>query len=121
MSPLLLVTLCVSALYGWVAWRLQRVPSAVSVRVLLPVALLAHGVRPNHSKDRVRMAQYISMYPADEDNEEEREARIRMWRELEPPQRDAFPGDPREWEKKHATTARLSPLGEKLLGLRSWH
>jgi ABC-type uncharacterized transport system permease subunit len=44
MSPLLLVTLCVSALYGWVAWRLQRTPSDVSVRVLLPVALLAHGV-----------------------------------------------------------------------------
>lgn len=44
MSPLLLVTLCVSALYGWVAWRLQRMPTAVSVRVLLPVALLAHGV-----------------------------------------------------------------------------
>jgi ABC-type uncharacterized transport system permease subunit len=43
MSLLLLVTLCVSALYGWVAWRLQRTPSAVSVRVLLPLALLAHG------------------------------------------------------------------------------
>jgi hypothetical protein len=83
--------------------------------------LLAHGVRPNHSKDRVRMAQYISMFPADEDDAPEREARIHMWRELEPPKRDAFPGDPREWEKKHATTAKLSPLGEKLLGLRSWH
>jgi ABC-type uncharacterized transport system permease subunit len=43
MSPLLLVTLCVSALYGWVAWRLQRTPPAASVRVLLPLALLAHG------------------------------------------------------------------------------
>ncbi len=43
MSPLLLVTLCVSALYGWVAWRLQRTPPATSVRVLLPLALLAHG------------------------------------------------------------------------------
>lgn len=43
MSPLLLVTLCVSALYGWVAWRLQRTPPAVSVRFLLPLALLAHG------------------------------------------------------------------------------
>jgi hypothetical protein len=83
--------------------------------------LLAHGVRPNHSKDRVRMAQYISMFPADEDNVAEREARIRMWRELEAPKRDAFPGDPREWEKKNARTAKLSPLGEKLLGLRSWH
>ena len=27
--------------------------------------LLAHGVRPNHSDNRVRMAQYISMYPAE--------------------------------------------------------
>ncbi len=43
MSALLLVTLCVSGLYGWVAWRLQRTPPAVSVRFLLPLALLAHG------------------------------------------------------------------------------
>ena len=28
-------------------------------------SLLAHGVRPNHSGNRVRMAQYISMQPAD--------------------------------------------------------
>ena len=48
-------------------------------------SLLAHGVRPNHSKDRVRMAQYISMYPANEDDEAERAHRIRMWRELEAP------------------------------------
>jgi len=43
MSPLLLVTLCVSALYGWAAWRLQRTPPAASVRFMLPLALLAHG------------------------------------------------------------------------------
>jgi len=49
MSPLLLVTLCVSALYGWVAWRLQRTPRAVSVRRLLPLALLAHGALIYHS------------------------------------------------------------------------
>jgi hypothetical protein len=82
--------------------------------------LLAHGVRPNHSDNRVRMAQYISMFPAEEDNEIEKAARIDMWKNLEHPRRDAFPGDPREWEKKHATTARLTPLGEKLLGSRSW-
>ncbi len=64
--------------------------------------LLAHGVRPNHSKDRVRMAQYISMFPADEDDLVERTERIRLWRDLEAPKRDAFPGDPREWEKKNA-------------------
>ena len=49
MSPLLLVTLCVSALYGWVAWRLQRTPPAASVRALLPLALLSHGALIFHS------------------------------------------------------------------------
>ena len=45
---------------------------------------------------------------------------MRLWRELDHPKRDAFPGDPREWEKKHAQTAKLTPLGEKLLGLTRW-
>ncbi len=81
-------------------------------------ALLAHGVRPNRSKDRVRMAQYISMKPADQDDEALRQERIRLWRELDHPK--GFPGDPRGWEKEHATTAKLTPLGEKLLGLRRW-
>ncbi|KQS96567.1 MULTISPECIES: phytanoyl-CoA dioxygenase family protein [unclassified Rhizobium] len=83
-------------------------------------SLLAHGVRPNHSDTRVRMAQYISMHPAEEHNEAERQERIRLWRELDHPRRDAFPGDPRDWEKHNATTAKLSDLGEKLLGLKSW-
>lgn len=83
-------------------------------------SLLAHGVRPNHSGDRVRMAQYISMHPAEEANSAERDERIRLWRERDHPQRDAFPGDPREWEKSNAQTAQLSALGERLLGLKSW-
>jgi hypothetical protein len=83
-------------------------------------SLLAHGVRPNHSGDRVRMAQYISMHPAEESNETERQERVRLWRERDHPRRDAFPGDPREWEKQNAKTAVLSDLGEKLLGLKSW-
>ena len=83
-------------------------------------SLLAHGVRPNHSDDRVRMAQYVAMHPAEWENAAEREERIRLWRDLDHPRRDAFPGDPRDWEKRNATTAALSPLGEKLLGLRRW-
>jgi hypothetical protein len=83
-------------------------------------SLLAHGVRPNHSEDRVRMAQYISMHPAEEANVAERTERIRLWRERDHPHRDAFPGDPREWEKRNADVATLSPLGEKLLGLKNW-
>ncbi len=84
-------------------------------------SLLAHGVRPNHSKDRVRMAQYISMYPANDEDEAERRERIRLWKERDHPRRDAFPGDPREWERLNAETARLTELGERLLGLKPWH
>lgn len=83
-------------------------------------SLLAHGIRPNVSSDRVRMAQYISMYPAEENNIDEREARVRSWREREAPTRAAFPGDPRDWERTRYKTAALTPLGEKLLGARSW-
>ena len=71
--------------------------------------LLAHGVRPNHSDNRVRMAQYISMYPAER-------GQCRRARRAHPaaganstiPKRDAFPGDPRDWEKKNATNAKLT-------------
>jgi ectoine hydroxylase-related dioxygenase (phytanoyl-CoA dioxygenase family) len=82
--------------------------------------LLAHGVRPNHSGNRPRMAQYISMHPAEADNEVEREERVRLWREQDHPKRDAFPGDPREWEKNNAEVAKLTDLGQKLLGLAPW-
>ena len=84
-------------------------------------SLLAHGVAPNTSENQVRMAQYISMLPADEHNLVEREARIRSWRERTPPEIPGFPGDPREWELKRHNTARLTPLGKKLLGLESWN
>jgi len=83
-------------------------------------SLLAHGVRPNHSDNRVRMAQYISMHPAEFENEVERRERVRLWRDLDHPHRDAFPGDPREWEKNNAPTAKLTELGEKLLGTKRW-
>ena len=83
-------------------------------------SLLAHGVRPNQSDGRVRMAQYISMYPAECDNTSERAERVRLWRELDSPKRAAFPGDPRRWEHQHAQTASLTPLGERLLGVTRW-
>jgi ectoine hydroxylase-related dioxygenase (phytanoyl-CoA dioxygenase family) len=81
--------------------------------------LLAHGIRPNRSKDRVRMAQYLAMYPAAEGNEELRQERLRLWREREAPRGLAFPGDPRGVEKSYPR-AELNELGERLLGLRSW-
>lgn len=83
-------------------------------------SLLAHGIRPNRSENRVRMAQYIAMKPAEEGDEEEREFRINCWQNFQSPGGKAFPGDPRGWEKKNAQVAKLTPLGEKLLGLASW-
>ena len=88
--------------------------------MLLFNSLLAHGVRPNTSDARVRMAQYISMFPADFDNEAVRQERIRLWREQATPIGDAFPGDPRDFEKNNYLPAALNELGRRLLGLNPW-
>ncbi|ELU8564373.1 phytanoyl-CoA dioxygenase family protein [Vibrio parahaemolyticus] len=82
-------------------------------------SLLPHGIRPNQS-DTVRMAQYISMVPAEEDNQLIRDWRIRSWQDRLPPEGYAFPGDPRNWEQVKYPRAELTPLGKKLLGLESW-
>lgn len=79
-----------------------------------------HGIRPNQSGNKVRLAQYISMMPAEEDNEVLRQWRINSWKERNPPEGYAFPGDPRNWEKTRYPVAELSPLGKKLLGLEKW-
>jgi len=79
-----------------------------------------HGIRPNKSEDKIRIAQYISMMPAEEANEELRQWRINSWKNRIAPEGYAFPGDPRNWEQEKYETAKLSPLGEKLLGLKPW-
>lgn len=79
-----------------------------------------HGIRPNNSKDKVRIAQYISMMPAEEDNEALREWRITSWKDRVAPEGYAFPGDPRNWEQTKYGTAELSDLGKKILGLDKW-
>ncbi len=83
-------------------------------------SLLAHGIRPNLTKDKVRIAQYISMMPAQEEDEELRQWRIRSWRDRVAPEGYAFPGDPRKWEQTRYQTAELTELGKKLLGLEKW-
>ncbi|RAK02276.1 ectoine hydroxylase-related dioxygenase (phytanoyl-CoA dioxygenase family) [Larkinella arboricola] len=79
-----------------------------------------HGIRPNLSGNKVRIAQYISMMPAQEDNEALRQWRISSWRDRKAPEGYAFPGDPRGWEQTRYQTAELSDLGKKLLGLERW-
>lgn len=87
--------------------------------------LLAHGNGHNVS-NRPRFAQYITMYEAEPQSDEEdgwggrREERIRQWRERRSPNARWAPGDPRHWERIHCQTAELTPLGRKLLGLASW-
>lgn len=83
-------------------------------------SLQPHGIRPNRSGDKVRIAQYISMMPAQEDDQALREWRIHSWKNRVAPEGYAFPGDPRNWEQTRYKTAELSELGEKLLGLREW-
>jgi len=81
---------------------------------------LCHGIRQNVSKNKVRMAQYISMMPAQENNEALKDWRIRSWKERLAPEGYSLHGDPREWEKTKYQRAVLNPLGEKLLGLTRW-
>jgi ectoine hydroxylase-related dioxygenase (phytanoyl-CoA dioxygenase family) len=83
-------------------------------------SLEPHGIRPNTSGSKVRIAQYIAMMPAQEENEQLRQWRIASWRDRIAPEGYAFPGDPRRWEQTKYDTAELSPLGKKLLGLEKW-
>jgi ectoine hydroxylase-related dioxygenase (phytanoyl-CoA dioxygenase family) len=83
-------------------------------------SLLPHGIRPNLSGDKVRIAQYISMMPAEEENEPLRQWRIRSWQDRIAPEGYAFPGDPRNWEQTKYDRATLTDLGKKLLGLEPW-
>jgi hypothetical protein len=82
-------------------------------------SLQPHGIRPNRSGSKVRIAQYISMMPAQEDNEELRQWRINSWQSRNPMEGYAFPGDPLQREKQNPVAV-LSPLGERLLGLTRW-
>ena len=81
---------------------------------------LPHGIRPNNSKDKVRIAQYISMMPAQEDDIDLVNWRINSWKNRIAPEGYAFPGDPRNWEQEKYQTANLSKLGKKILGLEKW-
>jgi hypothetical protein len=79
-----------------------------------------HGIRPNRSGDKIRIAQYISMMPAQEENETLRQWRIKSWLERIAPEGYAFPGDPRKLEQTKYSKAELTDLGERLLGLKNW-
>ena len=83
---------------------------------------LAHGVAPNTSASGVRAAQYVSMMPALESHRELRRSRVESWRTLSTPEwNKTLVGDATRHESLRYGPATLTDLGEKLLGLRSWH
>lgn len=82
-------------------------------------SLLPHGIRANWSKDKVRIAQYLSMMPAEPENDSLRQWRINSWQSREALKGYAFPGDPLQREKQYPV-AELTELGKKLLGLEVW-
>ncbi|MBV9864181.1 MAG: phytanoyl-CoA dioxygenase family protein [Abitibacteriaceae bacterium] len=86
--------------------------------LIIWINTLAHGNGLNVSS-RPRLAQYINMYPAPDD-EAMRQARIERWRERKAPQTHWAHGDPRRLEELSGKTAELTPLGRKLLGLDLW-
>ncbi|WP_283150343.1 phytanoyl-CoA dioxygenase family protein [Silvimonas soli] len=102
-----------------VPWSPRFIPMQAG-DLLIFNSLLAHGIRPNTSSNKVRLAQYISFTPADETNTELRNWRVGSWYRREPARGYAFPGDPRNWEQTRYPRATLSSLGEKILGLRHW-
>ena len=84
--------------------------------------MLAHGVAPNTSDNGVRAVQYLSMMPALESHHALTKSRVESWRHLATPDWNrTLVGDAIRPESERYGTAELNPLGERLLGLTSWH
>lgn len=78
---------------------------------------LLHGNGRNKT-DKPRLAQYISMFPAEGQSEEHRQSRVASWQNRTAP--GTFPVDKRHWEETRQPTAELTDLGKKLLGVELW-
>jgi ectoine hydroxylase-related dioxygenase (phytanoyl-CoA dioxygenase family) len=97
-------------------------PTKVTLKagdLLIFNVLQAHGLRPNVSNEAC-ISQYISMFPAQPQNESLTQWRETQWRDRVIPEGIAFPGDPRNLEQTKFKQAELTTLGEKLLGIKAW-
>ena len=99
--------------------KVEAIPAEAGDFVIWNTRLL-HGNGRNLS-DQPRLAQYITMYPERYADEKERQSRVTRWRERKNPDAVWAPGDPRGWEQEFGTTAELTELGKKLLGLEPWN
>jgi ectoine hydroxylase-related dioxygenase (phytanoyl-CoA dioxygenase family) len=83
---------------------------------------LAHGVKENTSKNKIRSVFYLSMMPAIPENLELASSRIDSWKNLTTPcWNGTLIGDQKKHEKLRYGPAKLSSLGEKLLGSKHWN
>lgn len=82
---------------------------------------LPHGAGKN-TGTHPRLVQYITMYPAREEDEKHRNYRIEAWRNCLAGGGHASRMVELRKDKEHerGQTAKLTPLGRKLLGLDSW-
>lgn len=99
--------------------QVQPIAANAGDLVIWHVGLL-HGNGRNRT-DRPRLAQYITMSPANEQDEAQRQRRVELWQNrLAPDYKRAFPGDPRQLEENLGKTATLTELGKKLVGVERW-
>lgn len=94
-------------------------PRLAAGDLLIWTSLLLHGNGHNTSS-KVRLCQYITMNPAAQVSEQDRQSRIACWQANTHPQARAFPGDPRRLEEQRPAPAELTHLGRRLLGLDPW-
>ena len=80
---------------------------------------LPHAAGENTS-DRPRMVQYITLHLAQEDDEEARKQRINAWRNRLVGTGSSSDRERKQKEHEIGKTAKLTPLGRKLLGLDRW-
>jgi hypothetical protein len=85
--------------------------------------LIWHSFLPHansrNTSNLPRLAQYMTMSPVGDYEEEVRQSRIAMWQDRLSPNGKAFPGDDRHIEGENPP-AELTDLGQKLLGLVNW-
>jgi ectoine hydroxylase-related dioxygenase (phytanoyl-CoA dioxygenase family) len=78
---------------------------------------MAHGTSPNRSK-KPRFAQYISMCPAEPEEEELLQIRLESFEKRRGPRKCGMPGSTKE--ESFGSMAKLTELGQRLLGSVSW-
>lgn len=97
------------------SWPIEKVPMKAG-DLLIWDSYLPHGNGANKS-DKTRYCQYISMIPPG--SSRDLCERVACWYGNRPPSGLAFFGDPRCIEQQKEP-ARLTDLGEKLLGTAKW-